>query len=124
MPQVFLLLLIDIFATAAAHLCFKMEMLRIGTLHFSFSNVISLISQIFQSIWILTGVFLLGISFILWLFILSKLQLNIVYPIALSSQVIIITAASWFLFREYLSTFQIMGIAVIMVGIFLLLIKG
>jgi len=123
MPQVFLLLLISICATASAHLCFKKGVLRLGELDFSFSQVFSLIPQIFQNVWIMLGVGLFGISFILWLFVLSKLQINVAYPIALSCEVTLVTIASWFLFKEYLSPIQILGIVVIIVGIFLLL-KG
>ncbi len=123
MPQVFLLLLISIFTTASAQICFKKGVLKWGGLDFSFSQVFSLIPRIFQNVWIMLGVFLFGISFTLWLFILSRLQLNIAYPIALSCEVIITTIAAWFLFKEYLSPIQILGIVVIIIGIFLLL-KG
>ena len=121
MPKVFLLLLICIISTASAQLCFKKGVLKWGGLDFSFSQALSLIPQIFQNFWIMLGVGLFGASFILWLFILSRLQLNVAYPIALSSEVIITTVVAWFLFKEYLSPLQILGIAVIIVGIFLLL---
>lgn len=123
MLQVFLLLIIDIFTTAGAQLCFKKGVLAWGKLDFSLSQVLSLIPRIFQNAWIMLGIFLFGISFILWLFILSRLQLNVAYPIALSSGVIITTLMAWLLFKEYLSLVQILGITVIIIGIFLLL-KG
>lgn len=123
MPQVFLLLFICIFTTASAQLCFRKGVLKWGELDFSFSQVFSLIPQIFQNVWIMLGICLFGVSFILWLFILSRLHLNIAYPIVLSSEIIITTAAAWFLFKEYISPIQILGIVVIIVGIFLLL-KG
>ena len=85
MPKVFLLLLICIISTASAQLCFKKGVLKWGGLDFSFSQALSLIPQIFQNFWIMLGVGLFGASFILWLFILSRLQLNVAYPIALSS---------------------------------------
>lgn len=123
MAQAFLLLIISIFTTASAQLCFRKGVLKWGGLDFSFSQALSLIPKIFQNAWIMLGIFLFGTSFILWLFILSRLKLNIVYPIALSSEVIITTVVAWFLFKEYLSLIQILGIVVIIVGIFLLL-KG
>lgn len=121
MPTVFLLLLIDILTTAGAQIFFKKGVLQWGELDFSFSRVFSLIPQIFQNIWIMLGMFLFGVSFILWLFILSKLQLNIAYPIALSSGVVITTITAWLLFKEYLLPTQLLGIAIVIVGIFLLL---
>jgi len=121
MPQAFLLLLVSICVTASAQICFKKGVLKWGGLDFSFSQALSLIPKIFQNAWIMSGVFLFGISFILWLFILSRLKLNVAYPIALSSEVTITTVVAWFLFKEYLSLAQILGIAIIIVGIFLLL---
>ncbi|MDO8424409.1 MAG: SMR family transporter [bacterium] len=121
MSQVFLLLLIDIFTTAGAQILFKKGVSQWGALDFSFSRALSLIPQILQNVWIMAGVFLFGVSFMLWLFILSKLQLNAVYPIALSSGVVITTIAAWIMFREHLLPTQILGIAIIIVGIFLLL---
>ncbi len=124
MPQVFLLLIVSIFTTVGAQLCFKKGVLKLGELNFSFAQTISLISQIFQNVWLLAGVCLFGISFILWLFVISKLQLNVAYPVVLSCQVALVSFGSWFLFKEYLSFFQIFGIVFIVLGIFLLLIKG
>lgn len=121
MPLVYLLLLIDIFTTAAAQILFKKGVLEWGELDFSFSQALSLIPRIFQNVWIMSGVFLFGVSFILWLFILSRIQLNVAYPVALSSGAVITTLAAWFLFKEYLSPVQILGIAIIIAGLFLLL---
>lgn len=95
-----------------------------GELDFSFSEIFSLIWQIVQNIWILTGAFLFVISFLIWLFIISKLQLNIAYPIIIGSEVVLVSLASWFLFKEYLSFFQILGILFVVLGIFLLSSKA
>jgi len=121
MPQVFLLLLFSILTTAGAQLLFKRGMIDFGSLDFSVNNFLFLIPRIFQNLWLMAGIFLFGISFLLWLFIISKLQINIAYPIALSCEVSLVTIISYFLFREYLSPIQIVGIAVIITGIFLLL---
>lgn len=121
MNQVALLLFVDILTTAGAQLLFKKGVSEWGGMDFSFSQVLSLVPRIFQSVWILAGTFLFGVSFILWLFIISKIQLNVAYPIALSSTAILTSLVAWFLFKEYLSPVQIGGIAVIILGIFLLL---
>ena len=121
MSQVFLLLLFSILTTASAQICFKRGMIDFGSLGFSTSNLLYLIPRIFQNLWLMSGIFLFGLSFLLWLFIISKLQLNVAYPIAISCEVTLVTIASWLLFKEYLSPIQILGIAVIITGIFLLL---
>lgn len=124
MTQVFLLFAISICTTVGAHLCFKKGILKLGELNFSFSGIFPFILNILQNVWILVGIFLFGISFFLWLFIISKIQLNVAYPVIFSCEVVLVTAASWFLFKEYLSLWQIFGIVFVMLGIFLLTTKG
>jgi multidrug transporter EmrE-like cation transporter len=121
MTQIFLLVAVSILTTVGAHLCFKQGVLKMGSLDFSFANIFALITQILQNFWVLFGIVLFGISFLLWLFIISKLQLNIIYPVVISLEVSLVTVGSWFLFREYLTLWQVLGIAVILAGIFLLL---
>ncbi|MDP3995692.1 MAG: SMR family transporter [bacterium] len=121
MPQVYLLMLITILTTVLAQICFKRGMIDFGSLDFSLPNVIFLVPRIFQNLWLLIGIFLFGVSFLFWLFIISKLQINIAYPVVLSTEVALVTVISYFLFKEYLSPIQVLGIAVIVTGIFLLL---
>jgi len=120
----YLTLLIPILTASTAQVLFKKGISSFGSLEFSLANLFALIPRILQNIWLLTGMFLFGISFLAYLFILSKSQLNIVYPIVVSSGIIIISLASWFLFKETLSWLQILGIVFIIFGIYLLAIKG
>ena len=124
MTQVILLFAISICTTVGAHLCFKKGVLKLGEINFSFPEIFSVAWQIIQNVWIILGAFLFVISFFTWLFILSKLQLNIAYPIIISVEAVLVTIASWFLFHEYLSWPQILGIVFIIVGIILISPKG
>ena len=121
MFQTILLLAIPIFATVIAQLLLKKGMLLAGKLEFSLSNLLNLIFQVFHSVYLFLGLFFFGIAFLFWLFILSKIQLNVVYPISTSLTLCLVTVASWFLFKEYLSFYQILGIVIIIFGVFLLL---
>jgi len=124
MVPIIFLIAFSILATTGAQLCFKKAVLGLGELNFSFSNVFGLIWQIVHNFWMMLGMILFGLSFLAWIFIISKLQLNIVYPIVIASQVSLIAMGSWLLFKECLSFWQILGIVVIAFGIFLLLIKS
>jgi len=124
MLQNILVLIIPIFTAAIAQLCFKKGISALGSLDFSLSGVFSLIPRIFQSVWLVVGMILFGISFLVYLFVLSKSQLNIAYPIFVSAGVVIISLASWFLFKETLSWLQISGVILIIFGIFLLATKS
>jgi len=121
--QNFLILLIPIFTITAAQLCYKKGVLGLGDLDFSLSGILNLIPQIFQNGWLIGGIILFGVSFLFYLFVLMKFQLNIAYPILVSGGLILITIASWFFFKEPLSWLQILGIIIIIFGIFLLLPK-
>lgn len=118
------ILLIPIFAIAAAQLCYKKGVLGLGELNFSYSGFLNLIPRIFQNGWLIMGIALFGIGFLLYLFVLNKIQLNVAYPVLVSGGIILITIASWFLFKESLSWLQILGIITIIFGIYLLLPKG
>ncbi len=124
MISTFLVLIIPILTAATAQIFFKKGISSLGRLDFSLANLLSLIPKILQNGWLLSGMFLFGISFLVYLFTLSKYQLNIAYPIFVSSGIILISLASWFFFRETLSWLQIAGIVLIIFGIFLLAIKS
>jgi multidrug transporter EmrE-like cation transporter len=108
-------------STVAAQLCLKKGVLTLGSINFSINNFLGLIPRIFQNIWLLGGLFLYGISFILWLFVISKIKLNTAYPIATSLNFSLVVIFSWFFLKEQMLPIQILGIAVIIFGIFLLL---
>jgi len=119
--QPFLLLGISISLTVTAHLLLKKGITLIGKLDFSLVNFIGLIFQILQNTYLFLGLFFFAIAFLFWLFALSKIQLNIMYPISVGLNFFLITVASWFLFKEYISFHQILGIIIIFFGVFLLL---
>jgi len=124
MTQTLVILGFAVLTFVGAQLSLKKGVLALGSLEFSFSKVLFVILQLFQNPWISIGLILYGISFLFWLFLLSRLQLNIIYPIASSLNIAIIAVISWALFKESLSPVQIVGVAVIIVGIFFLAPKG
>lgn len=124
MTQAILLLAMSVLTTVGAQLCLKQGVLNLGTLNFSLSGFFLLILRVLQNFWLVGGLFLFGISYLLWLLLLSKFQLSVIYPITVGFNFCLITIASWFLFKEYLSPIQILGIAIIMLGVFLVLPKG
>lgn len=126
MPKIFLVLIASILTTVSAQLLLKKGVQALGNLNFSFSfsGISSFIFRILQSGWLMSGLALFGISFLIWIFILSKFQLNVAYPIVVSINFFLIAVASWFLFKEYLVVRQILGIAFIALGVFLLLKNG
>lgn len=121
MFQAFLILIISILLGVSAQLFLKRGVLDLGSLDFSLNNFFGLISRISQNIWLIGGLFLFGISFLLWLFVLSRLKLSVAYPISTSLSFIFIALFSWLFLKEQLVPVQILGIFIILLGIFLLL---
>lgn len=120
----YLVLLVPIIAASTAQLLFKKGLSVFGKLDFSLTNVFYLIPRILQNIWLVSGMILFGISFLVYLFALSRFQLNVVYPVFVSAGVIIVSLASWFFFKETLNLLQIFGVLSIIFGIFLLAAKS
>ncbi len=74
-----------------------------------------------KNVYVWSGLFLMGVAFLIWLFILSKVNLGIIYPISASLTIIFVSIASWLFLKDVFSAIQILGIASIILGIFLLL---
>lgn len=118
MNQIYLLLIIDIFLTVAAHLSLRVGALHLGELEFSPLVLLNSAKNPF----LFLGLVLFAVSFLLYVFILSKLQLNVVYPLSAGAILILITLGSVFFLKETLGTVQMVGIATILIGIVLILL--
>lgn len=92
---------------------------KISPLIFNFSGLMKIAS----SFWIWAGIGLYGISAVFWIFVLSKFNLNIAYPM-LSISYILIVLTSWLFLKEPLTLPQIIGIALISGGVYILCIRA
>jgi len=119
----YIVLFATIFLSALANVLLKkgsFVLKNASMLPKSIKEIFEFVILIFQDIYVWGGLFCFGLAFILWVWLLSKMQLNIFYPIALSSQIVLIGVASRFLFKEPLSLLQLVGISTIILGVFLL----
>jgi len=71
----------------------------------------------FTSPSIVGGIFLYVISTIIWLMLLSRINLSMAYP-GLSIGYLIILGISWFYLKETVTLYQVIGVALIISGIF------
>ncbi|MBC6937441.1 MAG: multidrug resistance protein [Chloroflexi bacterium] len=74
--------------------------------------------RIATSPWVIGGLAVYGTGVIFWLLALSYLELSYVYPFASLSYIGIIIG-SYFLFKERLNALRLVGIAVIIIGVFI-----
>lgn len=116
----YLLFAASILCTVTAHFFLKKGILRLGEIKLSFPELFSSIWQAAQNGWIVGGGILFIMGFLLWLYILSKMQLNIAYPIIIGAQIILMALVSWVFLHEYLAWPQILGIVLVIAGIILI----
>ncbi|MCX6790660.1 MAG: SMR family transporter [Candidatus Gribaldobacteria bacterium] len=119
----FWLLGTSIIFTVLAQLLLKKGVLALGEITWSLKGLGSFIVKFFQNGYLVGGLTFFGLAFFFWILTLSKIKLSIAYPISTALNLSLVTLFSCFIFRENLSAIQIVGIFVIMVGIFLLLWK-
>jgi multidrug transporter EmrE-like cation transporter len=66
------------------------------------------------------GIIAYGISFLLYLSLLSKYEIGFIIPLTTGLIYILIFAASYFIFHEPFSLLKVLAIVLIVVGVFLL----
>jgi len=62
---------------------------------------------------------LLGTAFVLWFFVLGKLDLSVAYPL-LSLNIVVVAVLSIVIFRERLQRVQVAGLTMIVLGVVLI----
>lgn len=115
------ILFFSVLLTVAAQLLIKAGVGPLDSGRFSLGDPIGLIISILKNAYIMTGLVALGITFVLWVWLTSRMQLNILYAVVVSSQLIFLAFGSWLFFRETVSGAQLVGMAAILLGIFLVL---
>lgn len=85
-------------------------------LDFSMSHLLPSLLQIIKNIPVMSGMFIYGLSFILWVKVLSKLELSYAYPFV-SLGYVLIMFFSFFVFKESLSAYRILGTFLIIAGV-------
>lgn len=81
-------------------------------------NFSTLFFHIFQNPFVLLGFFLYFLSSLIWLKMLSKVELSYAYPM-ISLGYIFIVFLSWLVFKENISLWRWIGVILISVGVIL-----
>jgi drug/metabolite transporter (DMT)-like permease len=71
----------------------------------------------------LMGVFLYGLSFLIYTFLIARYNLGYIIPLTTAFVYIVVFAASYFIFNEIFTPLKIMGILFITLGLILLNLK-
>lgn len=71
----------------------------------------------------LLGIFLYGVSFLLYMFLISKFDLGYIIPLTTAFVYILVFVASFIVFKETFTALKVAGIALIIIGVALLNMK-
>ena len=112
------LILLSVLLNTAAQLLLKGGMNRIGELTFSWTNLFPIGLQIASNPLIILGMAFYVLSVFVWLAVLSKVEVSVAYPIV-SLGYITTAIAAYYLFGEQLTLLRMLGIGVIMLGVYL-----
>lgn len=118
-----ILIIAGALTSIAAHSLFRLGLQKTGleslNLQYVFSNLFRVVFQPF----IFAGFLLFGVAAIIWLRILTIEPLNKGYPLLMAFSMLFLVFSSIFLLREPLTLTRIAGMAIIVLGAFLVFAK-
>jgi multidrug transporter EmrE-like cation transporter len=117
--MVYLLILLGVMLNAAAQLLLKAGMSQIGHFEFSSANVVPIGLKVLMNLPIMTGLFTYVVSVLIWLLVLSRAQVSFAYPMV-SLGYIVTAIAAYYIFGEPMSALRVVGIFVIITGVYLI----
>jgi len=104
---------------ACGQILLKCGVNRLGQIDLSRTEIINTIFHIFTNIWIVTGILFFVSSMILWIKVISTMELSKAYP-TVSLSYIIVFILSVFLFSETVSPDKIIGLILVSAGVYCL----
>lgn len=114
-----ILVLSGVLLNAIAQLLLKAGTNSIGTFAFNANNIVPIGVKLATEPHIIGGLACYVISVVVWIMALSRVEVSVAYPM-LSFGYVLNALAAWWLFGEALSIERMLGIGVIIFGVFLI----
>jgi len=114
-----MLVLTGVLLNACAQLLLKAGTNSVGAFSFSTNNLLPVGIKLATEPHILGGLTCYVISVVVWIMALSRVEVSLAYPM-LSIGYVVNALAAWWLFGEALTVERLVGIGVIIFGVFLL----
>jgi len=115
----FLAILVSVALAVAGQLLLKMGMLRMGRFSLNIFTIVQQYTRVLLNPFIIAGIIGFALSMLVWLYVLSRLELSIAYPFVALNYILILFA-SHFLLKETITPLKIMGVVVIAIGVYLI----
>lgn len=113
------LILLGVLLNAGAQLALKEGMRRVGYFEFAWANAVPVCWQVATNPFVACGISLYVLSVVVWLLVLSRVEVSFAYPL-LSVGYIVNAVAAYYLFAEDLSLTRVSGILVVVAGVYLI----
>lgn len=113
------LILLTALLNTSAQLLLKAGMTRIGEFSFISQNVLPIALKVISSPFIVLGLIIYVTSVSLWLLVLSRVPVGIAYPMTSLAYIFNVLGA-YIIFSEHINLIQIIGILVIILGVYLI----
>lgn len=115
----FLLILTGVLLNAVAQLALKASVNDMGAISVSLNTAIPVFTRLAAEPWLWVGLTCYGISVIVWILALSRVDVTIAYPM-LSIGYVVNAMAAWALLGEALTGQRVLGIGIIIIGVVVL----
>ena len=112
------LLVVSVAFNVTANILLKTGVVKTGGISAETTNIIANILKVAISPYIITGLILYGFSFLIWLRVLTFNDLSRSYPIFATIVFLMTTIGSVLFLKEHVSIIRIVGIAIMLTGIF------
>ena len=114
----FIYIISSVLLNALAQILLKAGMKQFGNIDLK-NNIINTSISIALNPYIITGFISYGISILLWLWVLSKVDVSLAYPFQALGY-IVVTILAWLIFQENISFTRIMALIFISIGLIIL----
>jgi len=109
--------------SSTAHVFLKKGMMTHALSTAKQDGFLGLVFSVGTSPWVIGGMFLHASALVVWLWALNKVDISFAYPF-LALGYVLVSSMAWFWLGEELSQVRMLGMAVIIVGIFILAEAG
>ena len=114
----FALILLGVLLNAAAQLLLKAGTNAVGQFEFTAANAWPVGMKLATQPWIMGGIACYVVSVVVWIMALSRVEVSIAYPM-LSIGYVVNAIAAWYLFGEAVTPMRLLGIGIIILGVFI-----
>ena len=115
----FAFIITGVLLNAVAQLALKASVTHMGPISVSMENAWPVALRLMSEPWLWVGLGCYGVSVIVWILALSRVDVSIAYPM-LSIGYIVNAIAAWALLGEILSPGRLLGIGIICIGVIVL----